>query len=287
MSTPIFQLTDVTKHVGNFTLQKISLEVPLGYIIGLIGANGSGKTTLLHLLLGLYRPEEGTVLIDGKSYPEDERSLHDEMGCVLQERLFDRDKTLLQNAGFYGKYYSAYRQEDFLNYCREFDLSPDRSYKKLSKGEELKFQFAFALSHHPKLLLLDEPTGNFDPQFRSKFLKILQDFISDGRHSIVLATHLTEDLDRFADYILYMEKGKLLLSMDIENLRETYRLVTGETYKIRLLPAESILSMEQGDYGTRALVLHKRWMNYDRELTVAPPTIEELMYFMAKRGKRN
>lgn len=286
METPILNLSGVTKYLGNFSLKDLSFSFPAGYIIGLIGTNGSGKTTLLHLLSGLYRQDEGSILINGKSYPQDEKILHDELGFVFQEQLFDRNKTLLENAGFYGKYYSAYRHNDFVTLCSDFELQTANLYRTLSKGEELKFQFAFALAHHPTLLLLDEPTANFDPQFRSRFLKYLKEFISDGRHSVVLATHLTGDLDRIADYLLYLENGRMLLAGDIESIREQYRIVTGESYKIRLLPAELVIHTETGEFGTRAIVRHRHWLKYDRSLAVASPTVEELMYFLTKRRRR-
>ena len=133
--------------------------------------------------------------------------------------------------------------------------------------------------------MLDEPTGNFDPEFRSEFFSILKEFIADGTNSVILATHLTEDLDRMAGYIVYLEKGKLLLAEDIETLRQQYRLLVGETYKLKLLPKESIIYMEETAYGTRALIRHRNRNIYDRELTVTVPSIEEIMYFMTKRGK--
>lgn len=283
MAAPVLNLSGVTKYLGNFALKDLSFSFPAGYIIGLIGTNGSGKTSLLHLLSGLYRQDQGIVQINGKSYPQDEKILHDELGFVFQEQLFDRRQTLSENAAFYGKYYSSYSQSDFHSFCRDFELQTDNRYRTLSKGEELKFQFAFALAHHPKLLLLDEPTANFDPQFRSRFLKCLKDFISDGRHSIVLATHLTADLDRIADYLLYLVNGRILLASDIESMREQYRIVTGESYKIRLLPAELVIHTEPGEFGARAIVRHRHWVKYDRELAVTSPTVEDLMYFLTKR----
>lgn len=283
----MIQLKNITKQWKAFTLKDISLELPTGYIIGLIGPNGSGKTTLLQLLLGLYRPTAGELLIEGKDYETKEPLIHDEIGFVLQERFFDEADTLIENADRYGSYYSNYQKEEFISYCKCFGLEPERRYQKLSKGEELKFQFAFALSHHPRWLLLDEPTGNFDPEFRNVFLQLLREFAADEEHGVLLATHLTEDLERLADYIVYLEQGSLLLSMDVEELRQTYRLVSGEIYKVKLLPPESVISMEANGFGAKALVRHRNYMSYDRALHVAPPTIEELMYFMSRRKGKN
>ncbi|MGN0142222.1 MAG: ABC transporter ATP-binding protein [Roseburia sp.] len=282
----MLQLEHISKKIGNFHLEDISLELPPGYIMGLIGPNGAGKTTLLHLILGLYRPGEGTLRIAGREYEEAEQEIREMTGSVLLDELFVPGFSLKENATLYGKYYKKYSYSILEDYLHRFGLNPRSLYRRLSRGEKLKFQFAFALSHAPKLLVLDEPTGNFDPDFREEFWEILKNFIADGEKSVILSTHLTEDLDRMADYITYLDKGKLLVSTDIESLRDSYRLVTGETYKIRLLPAESMVYMEEGSYGTRALVRHHRRYKYDAALTVTQPTIEELMYFQTKGGKR-
>lgn len=250
----MLQVKDVSKRLGSFHMRNISFELPAGYIMGLIGPNGAGKTTLIHLLLGLYCPEEGEILINGMDYRSKEREIRELIGTVLLEEMFDRGLTLGKNADYYEKYYKVYDRQVFETYLRRFGLALEQKYGKLSKGEELKFQLAFALSHGAKLLLLDEPAGNFDPEFRREFFEVLKEFIADGTRSVIISTHLTEDLDRMADYITYLEKGQCLFTADIETLRESYRLVSGETYKIKLIPKEKIIYMEEGVYGTKALV---------------------------------
>lgn len=276
------KLEQVYKKLGKFLLQDINIEIPAGYICGLIGANGSGKTSLLHIIMGLYLPDRGKVSVMGKSFAQEETAIRNAMGVVLQERLFEETMTLKQNVDFYGKFYEKYDGACFLQLLEKFELDADRKYAKLSKGEELKFQFAFALSHYPKLLILDEPTGNFDPDFREDFWKCLKEFIADGEHSVILATHLTDDLDRMADYIIWLDNGEVFLSQNIEQMRDDYRLLCGEEYKLKLLPKEYVIHMEKGEFGSRALIRHKKRFEYDESLTVMRPTIEELMYFVTK-----
>lgn len=280
----MIEFTGVTKKLDGFTLKDISLKLPKGYIMGLVGPNGAGKTTLLHLLLGLYRPNEGEITVFGKSYDGGEREIKNDIGYVLAEELFCGEMTLLENAAMYGKYYENYEESLFTSYCERFQLDTGKKLKKQSKGQQLKFQFAFALAHQPKLLVLDEPTANFDPKFREEFRHILTDFVKDGEKSVLLATHLTKDLDRMADYIAFLHKGQLIFSMDREMLCEKYRLVGGEDYKIRLLHKEKVIFAEKGEFGTKALVKHSKWNEYDRQLTVTIPTIEELMYYIIKGG---
>lgn len=281
----MIRLTNMNKLVGTFFLRDINLEIPEGYMIGLVGANGCGKTTLLHVLMGLYQPSSGTIELMGKDYEKNERELHDEIGVVLQERLFQKGMTLQENGSYYGRFYTNYDEVYFMELLQRYGLHPKDKYKTLSKGQELKFQYAFALAHKPKLLLLDEPTGNFDPEFRDEFLRSLKDFIADGKHTVILATHLTDDLDRMADYLIYMEKGQVLLATDMESLRNRYRIIGGEDYRMKRLPEQRVIHMEKGEFGTKALVKHRRMDQYDRSYTVTEPTIEEFMYYVTKRRK--
>lgn len=284
------EFQEVKKNLDKYTMGPISFDIPAGYIIGLVGPNGAGKTSLLNMLMGLYQPTGGEIRLDGMTVKAAEKELLDRMGVVLVEDmtegfLFEGNRTLLQNGNDFGRYYSHYKEEKLKEYLKRFDLEEQRLYRKLSKGQRLKYQLAFALAHDPKLLILDEPTGNFDPTFREEFFRILKEFMADGEKSVILATHITEDLDRIADYLIYLEKGQTIFTGDVETLRESYRIVVGENYKIKLLAPEKIIHMEEGTYGTKALVKHTRRSLYDKELTVMVPTIEELMYFTTKRRK--
>lgn len=281
----LVSFNNVSKRLGTFRLENISMELPGGYILGLIGPNGAGKTTMLHLMLGLYTPDEGEIHITNREYNTQEKEIREELGVVLVEDLFDTTMTLLENGEAYGQFYKNYDKKLFEQYLERFELDSKRRFGRLSKGEKLKFQFAFALSHDAKLLVLDEPTGNFDPEFRNDFFGILKTFIADGTRSVILATHLTEDLDRIADYILYLDKGKTIFSGDIETLRESYRLVSGESYKIKLIKEDKIIHKEETAFGTKALVKHKKHVKYDEALIETVPSIEELMYFISKGGK--
>lgn len=273
----------VNKKIGRFALKNISFELPKGYILGIVGENGAGKTSLINILLGLYSQDCGEVLIDDMDYEEQDKKIRNEIGFVLVDDLFDLQLSLIQNGDLYGKYYEKYERNLFLQYCKEFELDSSQKLKRLSKGEKLKFQFAFALAHHPKLLVLDEPTANFDPKFQKKFRELITEFVSDGEHGVILATHLTTDLDQIADYVMFMNKGNILFYLDKETMNEKYRIVSGEDYKINLLKKEKIVYKEKGKYISKALVRHHKWNEYG-ELDVRIPTIEEIMYYIVKGG---
>ncbi len=267
----------IHKRLGGFTLKDATFEIPEGYICGLVGRNGAGKTTLLNLLLGLLQPDAGSLQVDGLEYDGNEKELRKLLGCVLVDELFEGRLSLAENAAYFGSYYEAYDDDLYRERLEQFRLSPKKKFKELSKGAKLKCQFAFALAIRPKYLILDEPTANFDPEFREAFWKILKEFIADGEHSVLLATHLTEDLDRMADYLLFLDGGELIFSGDMENFRDSYRIVSGEDYLIRNIPEKNVIGSEKGAYGTKALVTHRR--SVPEELSSVAPSIEEFMYF--------
>ncbi|MBQ1274836.1 MAG: ABC transporter ATP-binding protein [Cellulosilyticum sp.] len=281
----MLHVKNVSKKVGHLLLQDISFHLPEGYIMGLIGPNGAGKTSLLHMILGLNSPEQGTIEIEGRDFKDYERENKEVIGYVLAERLFNYKYSLKKIASYYGQFYKDYDDSLFESYAQRFELDITKKGSKLSKGENIKFQYAFALSHRPKLLVLDEPTGNFDPEFRKIFLKTMSEFVADGKHSILLTTHLTKELDRLADYITFIHKGKLIFSKDKETLMEEYRLVSGENYKINLLRKDRVIYKEVGQYGTKALVKGDRFEAYDAALDLKIPNLEEIMYFTIKGEK--
>ena len=127
-----------------------------------------------------------------------------------------------------------------------------------------------------------EPTANFDPNFRKEFFSILTDFISDGEHSVLLATHLTSDLEIIGDYVTFLHKGKLVFSTDRESLLESYRLLQGEAYKLNVINKDKLIHAEKKDNTMTALVTHRCYDTYDKELTVSVPTIEDIMYHYVK-----
>lgn len=278
----MIDIKHITKDLQQFRLQDISFTLPKGYIMGLIGPNGAGKTTLLHILLGLYKPDRGEVKINGYNLLE-ESHCKDSIGFVLNEDLFLAGLSLQRNADYFGSFYRRYDSEKFQDLCRQYQLSPKCKLKKLSKGEKLKFQFAFALSHKPDVLLLDEPTANFDPEFQEEFIKTMIEFVNDGRHSVLLATHLTSELDRIADYITFLNHGRIVFSKDKETMYDSYRLLTGEDYKLNLIRKEHMIYKEIGEYTSKALVYHTGHAEYDREISVEIPSIEDIMYFMLKK----
>ena len=278
----MLKLINISKKLGKFELDNISFNLPKGYIMGLVGQNGAGKTSIINMILGLYKIEKGSILIDGMDITEYEKEVKDRIGFVICDDLFHPYLSLLENANLYGKYYSKYSKDEFVDYCERFQIDANKKLSKFSTGEKLKFQFSFALAHKPKLLILDEPVGNFDPEFRKEFLSILSEFIEDGEHSILISTNTTKELEAMADYITMIKRGKIVFSMEKEAMCEKYKLVKGEECKIDLIDKNRIIYKESGSYQTTALVLNDEFYEYDEELVVEAPSIDDVMYYIVK-----
>ncbi len=279
---------NVDKRLGDFNLQNITFELQPGYLMGLIGENGAGKTSILNLILGLYQPDAGNVEIFGCKYYGEESRIRNQIGYVLtDDGLFLANLRLDDNANLFGKYYKCYDKKKLYTYCDAFELNVKKKWRELSKGERLKFQFAFALSHRARLLVLDEPTANFDPEFRKQFLHLVTSFMKDGECSVILATHQLQELDQIADYITLLHCGKLIFSVEKERLTERFRIVRGEDYKINRLRQERVVYRETKGYVSAALVRHRKIDTYDPALTVSIPTTEEILYYFIKSGQKD
>lgn len=293
----MLRVENLNKQIINLALKDISFHLPKGYIMGLIGVNASGKSSLIKTIINIYHKDSGKVYIDGLSMDEEERKAKNLMGIVLDENFYEPNLSVSDNAKYFGKYFEHYDHELFIRYCRRFNVDTKKKLGKLSKGQQMKFQIAFALSHNAKLFIMDEPTANLDQAFRQEFMEIMQDLISDGERSILLATHQTDTLDQIADYITLLHKGRIVFSMSKEVLMDKYILLSGEADKINALPKDLVVYRENGIYRSMAMIYKPDTKNclrnsYDEiienaRLTKVRPTIEEIMYFMIKGGVKS
>ena len=279
------KVTDLNKKLGSFELKKINLQIPSGYICGLIGENGAGKTTLLKIMMGLYGLDSGSVRLEEKDLWNQEKEVKNNLGIVMEECLYEDYLTVEGLGTGYGSCYSDFSMEEYKKYVEEFGLTLKQKIKKLSKGMKIKLQFAFALSYHPTVYLMDEPTANLDEEFRKCFWEICSTELEKGA-TILISSHLTEDLDKKADYIAYLKNGELLFCKDRESLQESFLLVKGENYQLRNLPKDKVISREEGAFGGSALILP--WKSDKlKEYEIESPNLRQLMYYLSKGEKEN
>lgn len=223
MENVLLEVKGLSKKYFSFELKDVSFSLEAGFILGLTGRNGAGKTTLMKQLIHPETASGGGVIIGGIDAKNEPVRAKQEIGVLMEEQPFLMDVTLEMNGTLLGAFYERFDMEKFHAYLKRFELYPDRTYRNLSRGMRMKFQLAFALAHSPKLLLMDEATGGLDVVFRREFYYMLQEAVEQEMVSVIISTHVTEDLDKVADYVAFMENGRMKFYESKEELCEMYR----------------------------------------------------------------
>ena len=207
------QVTSLKAHRfrGNsFRLRDIDFALPKGYIMGLIGKNGAGKTTFFDYIMDEKKRYSGELILEGKEIHENHVRVLDQIGFVSEKNQFMELRTARQNAAMLGPFYSAFDMDLFEHLMEQSQLSTGKTIGRMSRGELVKFQLSFAASHHPKLFLLDEATAGMDPVFRIDFYRLLHQLIEAEDCSVILSTHIEEEIERQLDYIGILEEGRFI-----------------------------------------------------------------------------
>lgn len=281
----VIEIKDLVKKYEKFELGRINLEIPSGCIIGLIGENGAGKTTLIKSILNIIKKEQGSIKLFGQEIG-DNNLIQEEIGVVLDNSFFPELLTAKDINSTMKSIYSNWDEKLFQKYIQNFNLPFDKAIKTLSKGMRKKLEIATALSHHPKLLILDEPTSGLDPVVRSEVLDIFLKFIGDEEHTILLSTHITSDLEHIADQIVFIDKGKILLHKDRDELLEEYGILKCSLNDFSMIMPEDIMQYKKNKYGYEILIgdrnkLSKKYANF----VIDKITLEELMVLIIKGEK--
>lgn len=263
----------------DFALDHITFALPEGAILGLIGENGAGKTTTIQLLLHELLPESGEISLLGEK--EWTPALLEDIGVVPDDIGFSPAITPAQLNKILRHIYKNWQEDTFTGYLDKLNVPMDKPFGNLSLGTKKKLAIGVALSHNPKLLLLDEACSGLDPLAREQVLEILFDFTRQEDHTILLSSHIVSDLEKLCDYIAFMHKGRLLLFSEKDRLYETYGLLHCDAESLAILPQEAILGKRTTEYGTRALV--KRAL-LPQGLEVSPVSLEEIFLYMVKEG---
>ena len=273
-------IQNLTKTYPGFTLDNVSLTIPGGCVLGLIGENGAGKSTLINSVLGMIRPDGGTVTILGN----DKRTplVMEDVGVVLDEVGIPSCLTTAQVGRVMAASFRNWDQAQYERYLKALALPEKKAFKDFSKGMKMKLGIAVALSHHARLLILDEATSGLDPVVRDEVLELLRHFVAQEDHAILMSSHIVSDLEKLCDYIAFVHKGKLLLVEEKDRLLEEYGLFLGSREDVDALPETAVRARRASPYGAEALVLREAMPQGSR---VTPISIEELFVFMVKEGK--
>lgn len=277
----VIEINNLKKSMGNFKLNIEKLEIKEGFVTGIIGTNGAGKTTLMKLIMNILNQEEGSIKIFGEDFNKDKKHIKELIGYLGHDTLYPEDFTLEDIKSTISIFYKNWDEKFFNYYTEEFDLNLNDKYKDLSKGLKVKFDLLMILSYHPKLIILDEPTANLDPIFRSEFLQVLQLQMEKDLSTVLYCTHITSDLDKIGDYFVVMDKGEIIFNEDSENIRNNYTIVKGAKDLLNEETKKVFQQIVENKFGFRGISNNKKDAQdiFGKEVLYEIPKIEDILIF--------
>ena len=281
------EVSHLTKKYRSFTLDDVSFTLPGGTILGLIGENGAGKSTTIKCILNLVRRDGGDISVFGLDAVRDEQEVKAITGVVLDETTFHDGLSAPQVGKILSKLYPSWDMELYRDYLDKFGLTENKQVKAYSKGMKMKLSIAAAFAVRPRLLVLDEATSGLDPVVRDEILDELLSFISDEDHAVLLSSHITSDLEKAADYIVYLHKGRVAVSGAKDELLDTYGRLACTRAELEGIDPALLAGKRVSQFGCEALVKdrHALARRYPG-LTADPATLEDIMVFMGKEEAR-
>lgn len=284
----VIELNNVSKRLKAFSIESLNLQVKKGLITGFIGENGAGKTTTIKLMMNLLKPDQGEVKVFGLDYKTHEKEIKERIGFVYDENIFFEGLNLKDIKRIIAPAYKRWDDKLFNDYIEKFELPLNKAIKTFSKGMQMKASLSLALSHHPELIIMDEPTAGLDPVFRQELLSLLQDLIMDEKRTIFFSTHITTDLDKIADYIAFLQGGRLLFNQSKEELMDSYAIVKGDSSLLDLDTEKPFLKINRKATGFTALTNNVSEVKqiFNDEVLIEQATLEEIMYY-SKKERRN
>jgi len=247
------EISNISKDYGDFRLDNVSFSLPTGFIMGLIGPNGAGKTTIIKIIMNLVMIQNGEVRIFGKDHRQDEVEIKKRIGFVYDTPNYYEHLNLKQLKNLFSPFYENWDDAVFNDLVNRFELPLNKSIKKFSKGMSMKASIAIALSHNADFIIMDEPTSGLDPVVRREFLDFLRELMQDENKSILFSSHVTTDIEQAADYITYVNKGKIVFSKTKDDVFEQYAMVKGGNELLDDETEKSFVAIRSGEFGFEGL----------------------------------
>ena len=258
MSNYALKLTNITKKYDDFLLDRVSFNVPKGNIVGLIGENGAGKSTTLNSLLDIIERDSGDVFILDSEKNKISNAIREKIGVVFDGNNFPEDLTPQKLNNVLKAIYNNWEEKRFYELLENFSLPKNKKIKKFSKGMKMKLSISVALSHKAQLLILDEATSGLDPVVRDDILDILLDFVQEENNSILMSSHITSDLEKIADYIVFIHKGKVIFEETKDNLIYNYGIIKCKLKEFNDIDKKDIIRYRKMNYGYEILIKNKK-----------------------------
>ena len=284
-TNPILELRGVGKDYGDFRVEDISFQLPVGHVMGLIGPNGAGKTTLIKSIMGLLSPTQGEVRLFGQTMADDEVGIRSRIGFVYDDARHYPHLSLSKLRNVVAPFYERWDEPFFLDLTKRFELPLNKPLKKFSQGMVTKAALALALSHHAELIVMDEPTSGLDPAFRRELLEIVTDLLKDGRKSVLFSTHITSDLERIADYITFIRQGKLVFSENRDELFDRFAVVRGARELLDDETRKCLLGVREHSFGFEGLTGDASGMRarLGQQAVIERASLEDILYLTGRR----
>lgn len=275
------------KTYEGFALHDLSFSLPSGTILGLVGENGAGKSTTLRLLMNTIGRDAGSVSLLGvDNQSKDFLRVKQDIGIVLDESCLPETLTAREVGKLMALTYERWEPETFSGYLTRFSIPLDKANKDFSRGMKMKLALAVALSHRAKLLLLDEATSGLDPVVREDILDVFWEFVQDERHSILMSSHITSDLEKIADCITFLHQGKLLFCKPKDELRYQYGVLRCGEAQFKRLDSSEILVYRKEPCQIDVLVADKEAARRRHpDMVVDDATIDDILLLYVK-GER-
>lgn len=277
------EIKNISKTYKNFKLDDISFVLPCGHIMGLIGENGAGKSTIINCILDIIEKDSGSISVLGQKNDKNNVSLKENIGVVLDASDVYDNYTVKQVENIMKDVYKQWNHEVYDYYIQKFALPLNKMIKDFSRGMKMKMAITIALSHQPKLLILDEATSGLDPIMRDEILDVFMEFVQDENHAILLSSHISSDLEKIADYITFIHEGKLILSTSKDELIYEYGLMKCRNDEFDKIEKEDIIRYRIKTYEVEILVKDREKMAKKYPNCIVDPTkLDDIMMLYVK-----
>lgn len=281
----VIEVKNVTKDYGDFKIDNISFAVPEGSVCGFIGQNGAGKTTTIKAILDVINVDAGEIFVFGQDVKIDSARLREDIGVVFDEMGFHEFMTGKDINIMMKNIYKNWDENVFFEYLKKFSLPSKKPCGDFSRGMRMKLQIAVALSHNAKLLIMDEPTSGLDPIVRNEMLQIFREYVIEEDHTILLSSHITGDLEKLADEVVFINGGRIVLAGNKDEILEKHGLLKCKKDELRDINDELIVHTEVETFGVTVLVNDKNaCAKLYPQMVIEQASLEDIMLFYVSRA---